>query len=210
MDEETIQSFCDITLCDRRTAIYCLQRHVNNLQLALSYYFDNSSRLVIPPDFMTETQETQNNHQDHQENQSNPVQPENRPPPPTVSYTRVLRNINATSKPVPSLYLPFGIQQFQSPVSSDDLFQNKQKQNPLDPVQLFPALESKHIMCTVWKDGITWESTFYSKKDPNCKKALKQIKHNQLPIALFPDLNDSEKLYDIEISFSSKKYEDSK
>ena len=52
MSEENIQEFMNITLQDRKTAMYCLQRHNSNLNLAISYYFDNSYRIVVPPDFM--------------------------------------------------------------------------------------------------------------------------------------------------------------
>lgn len=70
MSEEDIQEFMNITLQDRRTAMYCLQRHNGNLNLAISYWFDNSYRIQIPSDFMNENSQSSTSNTRTSENQS--------------------------------------------------------------------------------------------------------------------------------------------
>ncbi|OHT14185.1 hypothetical protein TRFO_43147 [Tritrichomonas foetus] len=238
MNEEDVQTFCDVTLQDRRTAIFCLQRHNNNLNLAITYYLDNSYRIVIPPDFMNDAGSSLSNNGDN--SHSDPPRPANennhdstnannnananrnsqiirntsqqgvnQPPPASPigsPSARQIRNVNKYQKEKPSLFIPFGVPLAEKPVAFDDHLSKGRKDLPPDPKLLFPSLNCPRVKCEVWKDGITWDSKFYSKNDTKCKEAMKQIEKNLLPTALFPDLE----VVDVDIVFHKSKYSSEK
>lgn len=51
MNESTISNFIAVTNCDRRTACYCLDMFRGNLEIAISFYFDERGNLSVPSTF---------------------------------------------------------------------------------------------------------------------------------------------------------------
>lgn len=226
MSEEDIQEFMNITLQDRRTAMYCLQRHNGNLNLAISYYFDNSYRIVVPPDFMNENSqsstaqtttpalsESQNSNQSPSSRNNDMSSNRNRreainlstPNPPDMT-ARLTRDLTRYKKSDPSIFIPYGLPISEKPIQYDDHPSKISNEDIPNYEKLYSCVECKNVKCTVWKDGISVNSKFYPKNDPKCNEAMKQIKKNLLPTALFPDIG----IVDFDISFKKSKYQSEK
>lgn len=210
MSEEAIRQFCEFTMQDRRTAIYCLARHHGNLNLAISYYFDNQDRIVIPPDFMNPN--SSNSNQTSTTNQSSNAGPTNRPtrqnlqtaaPPPAnpgQPTARIMRTTTIYQKEEPTIFIPFGLPNTERPTPFEDqkIKYKREQTNQINELLDFPNRKTEK--CIVYKNGIFFQSHFYPVTESNCQMAIEQIQSNQIPTALDENLNISDLNIDIELN----------
>jgi hypothetical protein len=209
MSDDDAAMFMEITQCDRVTALFCLRRHSNNLQQALSFFFDAGLTGVQAPAAAPADPSVPRPSADWQP----PPQPSFRPPPtvpapprgtpsvqipgprpaplpsPLASASRSARDPESYKRDDPPIFLPFGprapgmpaARQYEAPASMTCTVKS--------PADLFRDAERRTVECIIWKNGISIDGQFFRLADDRkCRAAMKQIQRNTLPTALSPDL----------------------
>ena len=204
MNEETIDTFMEVTQCDRRTAMYCLQRNNNNLENALSFFYDSS--FTISEDFMNDNQESSSQHisdnsahsahssysshssHTNQENpQSSNPSPSSIPPENPQSSSPVNEDVKPkTDESKTHIYLPYGNNQIEEPFLQEiDLVCLKRNEKMIPTDELYPTLSSHNHNVTIYSNGVEFDQKFFESNTELGQKLLQSISKGIIPEEIF-------------------------
>lgn len=186
MTDGAVQSFIEITQSDRRTALYCLQRHNNNLESALAFFYD--ANLTIPDDFMNDLTSfaslaplhpSINSDQTIIHRASAPDIINNSPE--SISCKHSFPNVEESE-----IFFPFGNVPIGEPFLQDiDIAQMTRGKKITSPESLYPVLDSKNHNLIVYADGILFEDHFYDLSTDEGTEFMKSINSGVIPKNIF-------------------------
>lgn len=220
MSATLINRFIEVTDCDRRTAAYCLHRFNNNIEVAISFYFDNSFDLNIPETFMPELTDRRST---STLSISSPVQS-------NVSFSSVQINVDSNEPqlsqqtkriyPIEPKYdlpdflvsnppknpefffpctpYPYLRKDFVSKLAQSD---SSSISTDFSESSITNFSEYNHHAIRVFLNGIQIDKEFIDMKDDRYSTYMKDINQNFIPKGLFTD-ND-----DVEIDFYEHEFQ---
>lgn len=197
-DRNLIRQFNEVAHRDYETAMRYLALSDNNVQRALLQYFeeiDGGGNAPAPAENSAST-----GRMGTHPLQQPPIQlpQENRPDGlPEFRYNEHRNSVTNTST---TLTLPFGRAKSENIKPRGILVRPAAitNSNGLCCVQ---DIDAPHVVCTIWKNGISLGDTFIPKNDGQYAVTMEQIHANQIPASLKEDLCDLELRYELETDF---------
>lgn len=193
-DRNLIRQFNEVAHRDYETAMRYLALSDNNVQRALLQYFEEMEGGGNAP-APAESSASTGRMSTHPLPQP-PIRLPRENPPDGLPEIRYNEHRNTST----ILTLPFGrakSENIKPPGVSvrSDFIPNC---NGLCCVQ---DIDAPHVVCTIWKNGISLGDTFIPKNDGQYAVTMEQIHANRIPASLNMDLCDLELRYDLETDF---------
>ena len=220
MNETTINNFISITNSDRRTACYCLNTFHGNLEVAISFFFDEGGNIRIPSTFSL--YDFENSH-GLRHSAPPPIQQGTSPRAAKPEENKSTQNIPVQKKIVDDKYSKFERKyEVEDPINIPSFLK---RNKPKNPEVFFPNPQIPHILndqlpimkkdrashlptmpkpaltevkdvpyfcITLFSNGILLhDNTFISKDDARYDEIYKSLEKCEIP-SLYPDDSDIE------------------